>query len=97
MAEMAWMTNDPDTLPYLTLCSDALPENGGFNSGYYANPEVDALLEQARREVDRATRAELYRRMQRIVHDDAPWAFIDRKSTRRTSSLYCAPCMPSVA
>src|SRR3546814_18735468 len=76
MAEMAWMTNHPDTLPYLTLRSDALPENGGFNSGYYANPEVDALLEQARREVDRAKRAELYKRMQRIVHDDAPWAFI---------------------
>src|SRR3546814_813764 len=76
MAEMAWMTNDPDTLPYLTLRSDALPENGGFNSGYYANPEVDALLEQARREVDRAKRAELYKWMQRNVHDDAPWAFI---------------------
>src|SRR3546814_11055302 len=37
MAEMAWMTNDPDTLPYLTLRPDALPENGGFNYGYYAN------------------------------------------------------------
>ncbi len=76
MAEMAWMTNDPDTLPYLTLRSEASPENGGFNSGYYANPEVDALLEQARRAVDQDKRAELYRRMQRIVHEDAPWAFV---------------------
>ena len=52
MAEMAWMTNDPDTLPFLTLRTDALPESGGFNSGYYSNPEIDRLLLQAR-QVDR--------------------------------------------
>jgi len=76
LAEMAWMTNDPDTLPYLTLRSSALPEHGGFNSGYYANPEVDRLLEQARRTIDQSERAHLYREMQAIVHDDAPWAFV---------------------
>lgn len=76
MAQMAWMTNDPDTLPFLTLRSDAMPESGGFNSGYYSNPDVDELLEQARRSVDQDERASLYREMQAIVHDDAPWAFI---------------------
>ncbi len=76
MAEMAWMTNDPDTLPYLALRSEAMPEEGGFNSGYYSNPEVDRLLEEARRSTDQDARAELYKEMQQIVHDDAPWAFI---------------------
>ena len=76
MAEMAWMTNDPDTLPYLALRSEAFPDKGGFNSGYYSNPEVDKLLEAARRSTDQAERAELYKQMQAIVHDDAPWAFI---------------------
>jgi peptide/nickel transport system substrate-binding protein len=76
MAEMAWMTNDPDTLPYLALRTDAFPDKGGFNSGYYSNPKVDELLEQARRETDQDKRAALYRQMQEIVHDDAPWAFI---------------------
>ena len=76
MAEMAWMTNDPDTLPYLALRSEAFPENGGFNSGYYSNPEVDRLLEEARRSTDQDERAELYKAMQTIVHEDAPWAFI---------------------
>jgi len=76
MAEMAWMTNDPDTLPYLALRSGVFPEKGGFNSGYYANDEVDRLIEQARRTTDREERARLYRRMQEIVHRDAPWAFI---------------------
>jgi len=76
MAEMAWMTNDPDTLPYLTLRSDALPSEGGFNSGYYSNPEVDRLLERARRSTERAERARLYRRVHAIVHRDAPWVFV---------------------
>ena len=70
------MTNDPDTLPYLALRSKAWPADGGFNSGYYANPKVDELLEKARTSTDQAERAGLYREMQQIVYDDAPWAFI---------------------
>ncbi|MBO0663061.1 ABC transporter substrate-binding protein [Jiella sp. MQZ9-1] len=76
MAEMAWMTNDPDTLPFLALRTDAAPDKGGFNSGYYSNPDVDKLLDEARRVTDRNKRGELYEKVQKIVHDDAPWAFI---------------------
>ncbi|NBD30261.1 MAG: ABC transporter substrate-binding protein [Alphaproteobacteria bacterium] len=76
MAEMAWMTNDPDTLPFLALRTDAWPDQGGFNSGYYSNPEVDELLEAARVETDPEERARLYREMQTIVQEDAPWVFV---------------------
>lgn len=76
MAQMAWMTNDPDTLPYLALRTEAWPEQGGFNSGYYSNPEVDRLLEAARRATDQDERARLYKAMQEIVHEDAPWVFV---------------------
>ncbi|GAW35860.1 periplasmic dipeptide transport protein precursor [Roseovarius sp. A-2] len=76
MAEMAWMTNDPDTLPYLGLRSDAWPDKGGFNSGYYSNPKVDELLKAARTATDQDERAKLYREMQQIVHDEAPWVFV---------------------
>lgn len=76
MAEMAWMTNDPDTLPYLALRSGAWPDKGGFNSGYYSNPEVDKLLEAARTATDQAERARLYKEMQIIVQEDAPWVFV---------------------
>jgi len=76
MAEMAWITNDPDTLPYLALRSDAMPQTGGFNAGYYANPEIDRLLSEARATTDLKTRGMLYNRVQAIVHDEAPWAFI---------------------
>jgi peptide/nickel transport system substrate-binding protein len=76
MAEMAWMTNDPDTLPYLALRTEAWPDKGGFNSGYYSNPEVDRLLEAARTSTDQQERAQLYRMMQAIVQEDAPWVFV---------------------
>lgn len=76
MAQMAWMVNDPDTLPFLALRTEAWPEKGGFNSGYYSNPEVDRLLEQARREPDQETRGGLYRRIQKMVREDAPWVCV---------------------
>ncbi len=76
MAQMSWMTNDPDTLPFLTLRTEAWPEQGGFNSGYYSNPEVDALLEAARVATDPEERARLYKEMQEIVQEDAPWVFV---------------------
>ncbi len=76
MAEMAWMTNDPDTLPYLALRSEAWPDKGGFNSGYYSNAKVDELLEAARTATDQDERARLYREMQAIVQEDAPWVFV---------------------
>lgn len=96
MAAMAWMTNDPDTLPYLTLRREAWPEQGGFNSGYYANPRVDTLLEQARRATARSERARLYREVQRIVHEDAPWVFVanwkqNAVTTRRVQGFRLQP------
>ena len=76
MAEMAWMTNDPDTLPFLTLRTEALPDAGGFNSGYYSNNEVDEMLNQARVSVESEERATLYQQVQEVVHEDAPWIFV---------------------
>ena len=61
MAEMAWMTNDPDTLPFLALRTSAWPDQGGFNSGYYSNPQVDELLEQARVSTSQTVLAVLYK------------------------------------
>jgi peptide/nickel transport system substrate-binding protein len=75
MAAMAWMTNDPGTLPYLALRTAAQPPTG-FNSGWYSNRQLDALLEDARREPDPKLRAGLYRRIDRLAHADAPWLFV---------------------
>ena len=83
MAEMAWMTNDPDTLPFLALRNAAWPDQGGFKSGYYSNPQVDELLEQARVSTSQTVLAALYKEMQRIVHDDAPGVLCSELEAKR--------------
>jgi peptide/nickel transport system substrate-binding protein len=37
---------------------------------------VDKLLEAARTSTDQDERAELYKEMQEIVYEDAPWVFV---------------------
>ena len=76
MAQMAWMVNDPDTLPFLALRRAAWPEEGGFNSGYYANTTVDRLLETARSMEDPAARGDLYRQVEALTFEDAPWVYV---------------------
>ncbi len=71
IAELSFMTADPDTHPTL-----ALRTGSGVNPGHYSNPEVDKLLDAARAESDPAKRGELYKKMQDLVHDDAPWGFV---------------------
>jgi peptide/nickel transport system substrate-binding protein len=58
------------------LRTAAFPDKGGFNSGYYSNPEVDKLLDTARTSTNQAERATLYKQMQEIVYQDAPWLFV---------------------
>ncbi len=76
MAQMAWITSDPDTLPALSLSSQALPNRGGFNSGYYENEELDDLLEEARRAAGHSERGRIYQHIDRLVHDEAPFLFV---------------------
>lgn len=78
MAALSFMLDPGDPAPMLSLIMDggALPPNG-FNAGFYKNSEVDRLLEAATRTVSLRQRGDLYRTMQKIVADEAPWIFID--------------------
>lgn len=64
--------NDPDCS--YRFNSQATPAKGGSGSNVfqYVNPEVDALLAKGRSTMDRATRADIYRKIQAIVRDDLP-------------------------
>lgn len=78
MAALSFMLDPGDPAPMLSLILDggAIPPNG-FNGGYYKNAEVDRILAAATRTVDLKKRGDLYRQMQKIVADEAPWIFID--------------------
>lgn len=48
----------------------------GNNVSYYANDEVDALLDEARITPDRGVREGLYREAIQLIWNDAPWIFL---------------------
>jgi peptide/nickel transport system substrate-binding protein len=74
MGAMSFMLDPGDPAPMLSLVIDG---QGGFRGGYYQNAEVDKLLADANRTVDLKKRGELYRQVQKLVVDDAPWIFVD--------------------
>jgi peptide/nickel transport system substrate-binding protein len=78
MFAFSWFlkSEDPDLSLYPLLFSKNQPLPNRTN---YNNPEVDQLLLQARQVADRGKRAELYRKAQRIVVEDAPWLFVDHE------------------
>lgn len=45
----------------------------GQNRTEYSNPEVDKLLAEARKELDKEKRKDLYEQIQKIIMEDAPW------------------------
>ena len=62
---------DPDIFEY-AFHSDKFPPNGA-NRGYYSNPRLDTLIDQARRETDQKVRKQLYAEIQQILAGDLPY------------------------
>jgi len=60
---------DPD-------CRDTLTTDGANNFSHYSNAEVDELLTAGVSELDEAKRIEMYQRVQAIVADEVPFAFL---------------------
>ena len=56
----------------LVFGSDRMPPYG-FNRGHYRNPQLDALLKQARLEQDPQRRKLIFAQVQRLVAEDVPY------------------------
>jgi peptide/nickel transport system substrate-binding protein len=94
----AWTaTGEPDDARDL-FHSEA--RSGGQNFVGYSNPAVDALFGQARRSFDPKERAECYRRIGRIVQEDAPYTLMLRAPSlwafhKRIRGVVFSPMGPS--
>ena len=64
----------PDILEFL-FSSENFPPNGA-NRGRYENPRLDALLERARRTLDREGQTRIYSEVQRILAEDLPYVHL---------------------
>jgi peptide/nickel transport system substrate-binding protein len=74
MYSATWVggNNYPDDMLNLIFHSTMTPPNGA-NRGFYSNPEVDGLIDFARRESDQEKRKEAYGAIQHIVARDLPY------------------------
>ncbi len=69
---LGWLGNiDPDDFYYAQHRTGA-----NFNFQKYSNPEVDRLLDQARRETDENTRKDLYNQAVEQIVDDASYVYL---------------------
>ena len=73
MFTLGWGADYADPENFLDILFHSESENNHTN---YNNPEVDALLEQARVEPDQETRFKLYNRIEQMILDDAPWVLL---------------------
>jgi peptide/nickel transport system substrate-binding protein len=62
---------DPDIFEYVFHSSSVPPRRA--NRGYYSNPKVDALIDEARRELDQQKRKALYAELQRTLAEELPY------------------------
>jgi ABC-type transport system substrate-binding protein len=71
----SWLGDYPDPTNFLDVRfhSRMIADANSNNDSFYANPELDALLDAARGETDAAKRTAMYHRAERILYDDAPW------------------------
>lgn len=77
LALAGWSQDFPDPANFVEILfhSRSIQAENSQNPAFYSNPTLDALLDRARVETNRERRIEMYRQAERIVVDDAPWAF----------------------
>jgi peptide/nickel transport system substrate-binding protein len=85
---------DPDIFE-LCFHSNRFPPKGA-NRGFYSNPRVDRLIDEARRETDQNARKRLYAEVQEVLAQDEPyinlWYFDNvLVHTRRVRNLTLNP------
>ena len=75
---------DPDNALYQQFHSSGI---GNINQSFYINPEVDRLLDIARRTINDEQRLQTYHRVQQLINEDSPCVFVlvrDMIETYRT-------------
>ncbi len=69
---LRWIGGNEDPDIFYVFHSSRFPPNGA-NRGFYSNPHIDALIDQARREVDPKLRKPLYDELQLQLAEELPY------------------------
>lgn len=75
MAMLGWGFSSPAIDPRQIWHSESAVK-GGSNYISYSNPEVDHLIEKARRELNKNKRIQILRKVYRLIANDVPYIFL---------------------
>lgn len=77
MSPQGWNQDYPDASDFYEslFWSKSINEEDTSNTSFFKNPEFDALVEKAHHELDPTARRREYADAERILVDQAPWAF----------------------
>jgi ABC-type transport system substrate-binding protein len=67
-----------DTNDFMTFCyaPNSTAIGTATNSAFYTNEEAQDLISKALQTYDEGERAQYYKKVQEIIHEDAPWVFL---------------------
>lgn len=86
---------DPEIGVKRMYLSSNISETPFSNAAAYRNPEMDELFAQAETTLDEAERAEVYRRIQQLAVDEAPYAWVVETTATRIFRSDCEGFGPS--
>ncbi|MGM0601776.1 MAG: ABC transporter substrate-binding protein [Bacillota bacterium] len=75
-AFFGWIADNGDPDNFLNVFFNSANQ-GSTNRAFYTNPKVDDLLEQAQQITDEDKRERIYKQVQGIIVDDAPFVFLN--------------------
>lgn len=77
MGPSFWTQDFPDALSFFLplFHSSAINDENSGNSSFYSSPRFDEVVDRAKTELDAKKRKKYYDEAQKILIDDAPWAF----------------------
>ncbi|MEW5771966.1 MAG: ABC transporter substrate-binding protein [Thermodesulfobacteriota bacterium] len=74
MCLLGWVgAGDPDNFFSNLFSADKAAPPHASNIAFFTDPAAQDLIRAAQREPNQAIRAELYRQLQAVIHDQAPW------------------------
>ncbi|TVQ48493.1 MAG: ABC transporter substrate-binding protein [Gammaproteobacteria bacterium] len=76
---LGWSSGVETDITQMFHSSEARP--GGDNFMSYVNPALDALMDQARGEIDHDARMQLWQAAERILYEDQPYTFLFRRQS----------------
>jgi peptide/nickel transport system substrate-binding protein len=69
-------TGDTDDFMSVCYAPNSAAIGTASNQAFYNNEEVQNLISKSLQTYDKAERAEYYKKVQEIIHEDAPWVYI---------------------